>query len=431
MPPKPHVRGGLVEACRYAAPMAGLMPKFMTVAFSFAPPGAAERPAFLMCWAYRRKVSIARCDLNRLDAGSSLLVLGSPVRIERLADALVGLVPDGGVPLTMWRGRIKWLTLRVAEYGDEEAISVKPAKKTKPKGDCAPPDPAEGEENDDDWDDGDEGGAADDFLEAYLEELIDKGLEYHGDQEEEKLAEHPEDQELDPDGQEPDGEPWDSRGGDGEPGGDGPDGGGAHSAPGTPIISEIPLAVSVEVDRQKKRLEDAVARARRSDGAPLSKGTVSLAIKPDGHPVLIVWTNPAARVGRPMRIDEWGRIIALAAWLQPETNYNDAAITVVDTGMVQNRASRRERDYAEDWVLLLRLQANTRLHSGPLAPLARERCVICEHNEAAHPSAVVPPDDPAPLHYRCQSCLLLWHDCCARRYSSTNDFDSFVCPVCA
>eukprot|EP00959_Pyramimonas_sp_CCMP1952_P111231 2327027-Pyramimonas_sp.AAC.1 len=82
-------------------------------------------------------------------------------------------------------------------------------------------------------------------------------------------------------------------------------------------------------------------------------------------------------MGRPMRIDEFGRIIALAAWLQPVTNYNDAAIIVADTGMKQTRAPRAEREHAAAWVLLLRLQSLTRLHQGPLVPSRGEECVVC------------------------------------------------------
>ena len=121
----------------------------------------------------------------------------------------------------------------------------------------------------------------------------------------------------------------------------------------------------------------------------------------------------------------------MAAWLQPETDYRDAAIVVADTGMSQARLPRGLRDRAEDWVLLLRRQAHTRLHQGPLVPGHQEQCIVCKDNATADPSSVVAPDDASALHYRCQSCLLLWHDCCARRYVGPNDFGNFVCPACA
>eukprot|EP00959_Pyramimonas_sp_CCMP1952_P012485 263942-Pyramimonas_sp.AAC.1 len=134
------------------------------------------------------------------------------------------------------------------------------------------------------------------------------------------------------------------------------------------------------------------------------KGAVSLAIKPDGHPVLIIWAQPEVQMGRPMRIDEWGRIIALAAWLQPEADFRDAAVVVADTGMAQTKAPRKLRAHAEPWVLLLRLQAHTRLHQGPLVPPPKEKCAVCAAEVEADPRAVLP--DELALYYRCQSCLL-------------------------
>eukprot|EP00959_Pyramimonas_sp_CCMP1952_P326216 6828277-Pyramimonas_sp.AAC.1 len=96
--------------------------------------------------------------------------------------------------------------------------------------------------------------------------------EYDGGEREKELAEHPVEQELDPDGELPepdfvcDDEPESDHGGDDAGGGESP-------CPGTPKDACVPSGVQREVDLKKRQLADAEALARAADGAPLLVGT--------------------------------------------------------------------------------------------------------------------------------------------------------------
>ncbi|CAK0813601.1 unnamed protein product, partial [Prorocentrum cordatum] len=183
-----------------------------------------------------------------------------------------------------------------------------------------------------------------------------------------------------------------------------------HDAPGTPIDSEVPDAVAGAVREQLERIRSAEREAERSHGAVLDVGTVSLLVTSDGHALLVTWTQPSRRMGRPVRLDTFNRIVALMPWMQPETDYTGQYIRVHDAGFRQGRAPKGERPSLDEWVVILMKQINTQVCQGPLAPLDGEECVVCS---SAPDRKVV--DDGAGdlLLYRCRSCLLAWHNCCA------------------
>eukprot|EP00959_Pyramimonas_sp_CCMP1952_P203774 4261597-Pyramimonas_sp.AAC.1 len=87
-----------------------------------------------------------------------------------------------------------------------------------------------------------------------------------------------------------------------------------------------------------EEIRAAEAMALERKGRPLVKGAVSLVALPDGRVRFLVWTKPEIKEARPMRLDEKGRIIALAPFLQPVGTYSNLDFIVNDTGLYQGRA---------------------------------------------------------------------------------------------
>eukprot|EP00959_Pyramimonas_sp_CCMP1952_P080069 1673835-Pyramimonas_sp.AAC.1 len=103
--------------------------------------------------------------------------------------------------MTVWRGSLNWVTLQTAEFFGEEAVEVWPPK-PKPRKGGADGSDEDSSEEDDEEDDRD--------MVEFLADLMEGPDEYDGGESEEELAEHPEEQELDADGDLPDGDGGDT-----------------------------------------------------------------------------------------------------------------------------------------------------------------------------------------------------------------------------
>ena len=189
-----------------------------------------------------------------------------------------------------------------------------------------------------------------------------------------------------------------------------------------------------------EQLCDAKKMADARKCVPLGAGAIGLVVLPDGGCSFVLWTQISARKARPVRIDERWRIISMMHFAQPETDYSGAEIVIGNTGLVQPYHKRpHERPPVDPWLLLLQLERNTQTFQGPLLldnndPMQCVRCAVLgsvEEEVEVHGAAAGHAFGGPIQFYRCQVCLLLWHNACACRYrGGAADFSAFVCPVC-
>ena len=173
---------------------------------------------------------------------------------------------------------------------------------------------------------------------------------------------------------------------------------------------DVLTAIDAAHTSGKLRLAEARARLKEENTKPMDRHTLSFmrAHTPgnDGGTVifLVRWERPAIREGRPVKIDQFNRVIF---HLLGQTDFSGAEIVIADAGVSMMKGTRAFRAQLPEWVVTVWRAEEASLHAGHGLDIS---CSLCLHSleVRGEPSALTHDGDV----FKCSTCLLGFHAKC-------------------